>query len=125
MAVAPQALTTLQHPANPLPWEPTIEPDNQTFHLTGARRSMLVSDAANDTKDITLPGQSASTFCRGIYVFTTGNIVLALADDDPTLANVGLSGGPQTVPVVAGQLLPFVCRRILATGTTATGILLF
>jgi hypothetical protein len=125
MSVNPQQNATLTRSQNPLPSEQAVNADNITLHLTGARRSTTIAAVASDTVDISLPNETGSTLCRSIYVTVAGNICLALADDDPTQANTGVAGGPQIVPVVVGQLLPFVCRGILFTGTTASGLVLF
>lgn len=59
----------------------------------------------SDTNDLSTPGV-------GLYIGGTGN-VRATLEDGETVTFVG-------VPV--GTILPFIFRRILATGTTATNL---
>lgn len=62
------------------------------------------SDTAN------LPGGTA----RGLYTGAGGAIVLRMDDSAITLTLTG---------VPAGQILPLTTSRVLATGTTATGLI--
>lgn len=63
----------------------------------------------NDSTDLTnLP--------KAIYVGTGGSLVVRLADDS---TNVTLSN------VADGSLLPLRVKRVIATGTTASGIVAF
>lgn len=59
----------------------------------------------NDSTDL-------ATIPRGLFFNGAGDVVLR-----------DKSGNDETYTVTAGQLLPFRARRILATGTTATGII--
>lgn len=52
--------------------------------------------------------------CQGIMVTVAGNVVCR-----------NLAGQDITIPVPVGVILPISTRRILATGTTATGIIAF
>ncbi len=51
---------------------------------------------------------------RGLYVGASGDIVVVLVDGTSTLTFVG---------VPTGTILPILCSRVNATGTTATSIL--
>lgn len=55
------------------------------------------------------------TYAKALYVGTTGNIALV-----PRFAQT--DAGVTFVGVTAGSILPVQCRRVLATGTTATNI---
>ena len=65
----------------------------------------IVSVTPSDTADLVY-GQ-----CRAMHANVAGNI--AFWDG---------RGNPVTLTVVAGMPLPYAARRILSTGTTATGI---
>lgn len=65
----------------------------------------LVAVTPSDTADL-IYGQ-----CRAIHVNVAGNI--AILDG---------RGNSVTLTVVAGLPLPYAARRVLSTGTTATGI---
>lgn len=60
----------------------------------------------NDSTDLSQP-------IRGLYVGATGNVVVIFEGDT---ANVTLTG------VAGGIVHPFAIKRVLATGTTATGL---
>ena len=65
-----------------------------------------ISVTPNDSNDLTY-------LARSLFVGTSGNIVVNMADGSSvTFANVQ-----------SGQFLPIRVKRILATGTTATNIL--
>jgi len=51
---------------------------------------------------------------RALFVGVAGNIALVGRDDTGNTGTV--------LAVTAGQLIPVMVRRVLATGTTATGI---
>ena len=51
--------------------------------------------------------------CRAVYVGTGGNVALMLADD--TVAVIFTN-------VPDGTLLPFACKQIRSTSTTASGL---
>lgn len=55
----------------------------------------------------------AKGIADGLYVTGAGNVACYL------LGNPGVS---VTIPMLAGQVLPIAVTRVLATGTTATGI---
>ena len=54
---------------------------------------------------------------RGIYVGVAGHIAVLLQADSPDTASVIFTN------VQAGQVLPICAARVLATGTTATGLI--
>lgn len=56
----------------------------------------------SDTVDLTHP-------CRALYVLTSGNLAVVGHDDTAV-----------TIPVTAGQVIPFEAKRINATGSTGT-----
>lgn len=58
------------------------------------------------------PSDSATTNYRALWINGAGNIVL---EDD--------LGNSETFTVTAGTLLPVQPRKVLSTGTTASGIL--
>lgn len=58
-------------------------------------------------------GADLPVFAKAIYVGGAGNIVLRAIDD---AGNTTLTG------VTAGAIIPVRARRVLATGTTATGL---
>lgn len=58
-------------------------------------------------------GADLPVFAKAIYVGGAGNIVLRAIDD---AGNTTLTG------VTAGTIIPVRARRVLATGTTATGL---
>lgn len=58
----------------------------------------------SDTNDL-------DTVTRSIFVGTEGDIVVIMADDTQSVTFKGVTG-----------LLPLMVKRVLATGTTATGI---
>jgi hypothetical protein len=74
-------------------------------------------DAARQSY-VVVPNNSSNlpTACRGLYVGVTGNVKVLLIDDP--------SGGEGTVfaNLVAGVVHPLACRKVFATGTTATSI---
>jgi hypothetical protein len=65
-----------------------------------------VSVTAADSDLATVP-------CRAVYVGTGGNVALMLADDS---AAVIFTNVPD------GTLLPFACKQIRSTSTTASGL---
>ena len=67
----------------------------------------------SDSIDVpTGPGGAAQTPCVGVYVTTAGNVAVNLR-----------GGGTATqTGLVAGQFVDVAVTRILATGTTATGV---
>jgi hypothetical protein len=79
----------------------TLEP------VTAARHAEAVSPS--DTADLT-------KVTSALYVGVSGDLALILAND-PDTAPVIFKG------VAAGTLLQLQCRRVMATGTTATNIL--
>ena len=80
--------------------------------LAGARSSVAITGI--DTKDITNATGNVS-ICRAVYATVAGNIALVLADDAVS--------APITIAFNAGEIKPLQCRRIMATNTTATGII--
>lgn len=67
----------------------------------------------NDNADNILNDTSASCRCRGIMVGVSG-----------TLSFINGSGGvSQITNLVVGQIYPISTKRILAAGTSATGII--
>ena len=73
--------------------------------LSPARR--LAAVTPNDSADLARYG------C--LKVGGAGTVRLVAADD--------LDAAPQSWVAVAGEIIPVVTRRVLATGTTATGLL--
>lgn len=68
-----------------------------------ARNAVAVTP--NDSADLT-------AVTRGVMVGVSGNVSV----------NMSGSGSAVVLPLTAGQLYPIAVSRILATGTTATGI---
>lgn len=79
--------------------DPLVGPDWPATKL----RTVTPADATD------LPGGT----CRGLYVGTSGDIVLMAAGDQDAVI----------VPSVAVGILPVSTKRVLATGTTASNIL--
>lgn len=52
-------------------------------------------------------------YCRGIYVGTTGNVAVTMANNDAVTF----------IAVQAGTVLPIRIKRVNASGTTATSII--
>lgn len=67
--------------------------------------SRAVSVTPNDDADLT-------TVSRGLHVNVAGNIAVIFENDASSVV----------LTVVAGVALPYRVRRVLSTGTTATGI---
>ena len=65
----------------------------------------------SDTVDVPVGPGNANTPCVGIYVATAGNVAVQLSAGGTAV----LSG------LAAGQITTVGIKRILATGTTATG----
>lgn len=65
----------------------------------------VVPVTPNDSTD--LPGGP----CRALRVTGAGDLVF-----------ISVNGNTRTVPVVANEVVPWGAQRVLATGTTATGI---
>lgn len=65
-----------------------------------------VAVTPSDTTDLT------RGTCRGLYIGATGTVVVQ-TEEGVTLTLAGLA---------AGSILPLMVRRVLATGTTATGL---
>ncbi len=53
--------------------------------------------------------------CRALFVGTSGDIVMIAGEDEV--------GDTVTLPGVAAGILPVSTKRVLATGTTASGII--
>jgi hypothetical protein len=53
---------------------------------------------------------------RGLYVGTTGDVNLLAADDTTAVLHANVQGG---------SVLPISVRRVLASGTTATGFVAY
>lgn len=68
-------------------------------------------EAVTPSDSADLPG----ALSRGLYVGTSGDVALIPAEGESPVTLVGLA---------AGLWHPISARRILATGTTATGILI-
>lgn len=71
----------------------------------------VVPISPSNTEDTGIPSQETG----GLYVTGTGNLVV-----------VTLSGNTRTLAAVpAGTYIPLRVKRVVANGTTATGILIF
>lgn len=68
---------------------------------------MAVAVTPNDSTDLT-------TYARALYIGGAGNVVLLPAKN--------ADGATVTLAVVAGAYILINTRRVLSTGTTATGI---
>jgi hypothetical protein len=79
----------------------------QALNLQGAR---AVAVTPNDSTDLSLvDGNTGPT----LYIGSDGNVAVeTIGGDTVTFANV-----------VAGSFMPLQVRKVLATGTTSTGIL--
>lgn len=62
--------------------------------------------APDDDADLAVP-------CAGLYVGGAGDLVVVLVDDETET---------DFPDVPAGSILPFAVKKVLETGTTATGI---
>jgi len=78
--------------------------------ISCARSGYLVTP--HDTNE--LPSYSG----KGLWVVTGGTLTVVFAGDDATTGALNLG------TVAAGAYIPFVCRIVKATGTTATVIAL-
>ena len=74
-------------------------------------RSGLESPASHLSSVTPSDSQDLATASRGINVATTGTVRVTTIDGDT-----------ETVYIAAGSAFPLRVRRIWATGTTATGI---
>jgi hypothetical protein len=83
---------------------PAIDTYGKDISQLGPARN-AVAVTPNDGTDLT-------NVSRGIIAGSTGNISV----------NMSGSGSAVVIAVVAGQLYPIAVSRILATGTSATGI---
>ncbi len=50
--------------------------------------------------------------CRALYVGSGGNVAIIAADDDEATVLPAIGGG---------QVLPISCKKVMSTGTTASG----
>jgi hypothetical protein len=85
-------------------WPEQFYPSTPGGDTTGPVQA-FVAITPSDTADFTY-GES-----RGLHVNVAGNIAI-----------VDGRGNTVTLTVVAGMPLPYAARRVLSTGTTATGI---
>jgi hypothetical protein len=69
--------------------------------------SSIAVDAFPITPNDSVDVKSCGIKCKG----TAGNVVVVTAN-----------GNTRTIPMVVGELEPVKVKRILATGTTATGL---
>ena len=67
----------------------------------------------SDAVDVPVGPAGTASPCVGVYVATAGNVAVQLT-----------SGGTATLTgLAAGQIVDVALKRILATGTTATGVI--
>jgi hypothetical protein len=90
-----------------MPYDPTRDPfaTLAVSALSPARR--LAAVTPSDSVDLARYG------C--LKVGGAGTIAMIAADDP--------DGAPQNWSAAAGEIVPVIVRRVLATGTTATGLL--
>ena len=78
-------------------------------------------------KAITLSGDFAPNFSFLVFVSTGGDIVIEPNDNNldelPPSEKAFFSGETITLTVEDGTFLPILCKRIVASGTTATGLI--
>jgi hypothetical protein len=74
-----------------------------------APNAQMVLVAPSDTVDLT-------TIANGLLVTVAGNVAIFPVENAAATA---------PFPVIVGQVIPVRCKRVLATGTTATVYALF
>jgi hypothetical protein len=90
-----------------MPYDAQRDPfaNSSVSALSPARK--LAAVTPNDGQDLPRYG------C--LKVGGAGNVVLIAAED--------IDGAAQTWAAIAGEIIPVIVRRVLATGTTASGLL--
>jgi len=90
-----------------MPYDPTRDPFAALAISAFSPARRVAAAVPSDTSDLPRYG------C--LKVGGAGTVVLVAADDG--------DGASQSWQAVAGEIIPVIARRVLATGTTASGLL--